>query len=226
MATKRRRSTDTNAQWEAVENAVRPALPALTAMDNYRDLYAWAVENGFNTKTLFPKLKRTWRKYDIDYEEMREAGRQTAAAELAAAADGAPLVVLWCYADPEHDVYAVCGGPEGEHAWYGEFHQDSRYYETEQTQLDADFDAADKAIYLAGRVGEHLQVPVVRLQLRTFNHELDPSRLTRTALHNKVALTVEVIDNANPATDWAMAPGFASWRDINLDQLVTADVAA
>lgn len=218
--TKQRKSASTSQQqWEVVEKAVKPDLATLKSMDTHRDLYAWAVANSLNTATLFPKLKRTWLKYGIDYVQLREERRSAEFSELMDTAADAPLVILYCFADPEHEVYAVCG-EDGEQAWYGTFHEKDRYYESGQSQFDADYATADKAVYLAGKVAEEIGVPAVRLELRTFNHEIAIKHLTVAALKNRVALSIEIVQDSNPAEEWAMAHGFANIHDINLANLV------
>lgn len=223
-ATKRKRSSkSTNEDWDKVRAAVKADLAALETMPTHRELYSWAVENKLNTKTLFPMLKREWRKYDIEYEELRAATLNAEFEEMTAAADGAPELTLWIYTDAGHGVFAVCSA-DGAAAWYGEFHEDDRIFQWDENQDKADLSAADKAIFLAGEARKEREVPVVRLTLRTSNHTIAADTLAKQCLSNKVVLTVEVVDGANPATEWVMESGYASWRDIRLDRLFTAEV--
>lgn len=224
-ATKRKRSTkSTTEAWDKVRAAVKPNLTELEAMPTHRELYAWAKENNFNTQTLFPILKREWRKYGIEYDELRAATLNAEFREMTEAAENAPELSLWIYTDAEHGVFAV-SSDDGSSAWYGEFHEEDRIFRFDGDQVKADLSAADKAVFLAGEARKEIDVPVVRLTLRTSNHEVTSDLLAKACLTHKVVVTVEVVNDENPATEWVMQPGFASWRDIRLDRLFEASEA-
>ena len=223
MATATKRSTkNTTEAWDKVRAAVKPNLAELEAMPSHRELYAWAKENNFNTKTLFPLLKREWRKYGIEYDELRAATLNAEFEEMTGAAEGAPELELWIYTDAEHGVFAVASA-DGARAWYGEFHEQDRIFKWDGDQVKADLSAAEKAVFLAGEARKEIDVPVVQLTLRTSNHEVSADKLAKSCLSHKVVVTVDVVDGENPATQWVMEPGYASWRDIRLALLFSTD---
>lgn len=222
-ATRRKSSASKAKDWDKVQALVKPAMPRLTAMSSYSELRQWAVDNDLNTSTLFPIFKRELKKRGIDYETMRAEAMQAAADELAAAATEAPELTLWIYTDAEHHVYAVCS-EDGEQAWYGEFFDDDPIYRGDGDQLRADQSALSSAVFLAGQARLEVDASAVRLTVRTSNHELTADRVTGSALKHRVALTVDVSDGNNPATEWVNEPGFGAWRDINLEKLF-ADTA-
>lgn len=206
--------------WDTAEQAVTDGATRLTSASDHREIRAWATESGVATKTLWPKVKTELRKQlDIDYDQLRTDTLAAEAAQVAAAAQSAPLIELFCAGDDEVASYAVCAAADDHESWYGQFHEKDLIYRAGD-DLSAERSAADKAIYLAGKARDKAGLAAVRLLLHTSHHELTAADLAATASRHRVAVTIELTDQ-NPAVALCRAPGYRTWREIKLDTLIT-----
>ncbi|MHA4855157.1 hypothetical protein L1080_037485 [Rhodococcus sp. MSC1_016] len=212
------------ADWDKVEQLVKSNERELATMADHLALRQWATDNGLATKALFPKFKTVLlKRCDIDYGALREQAHEAEREQLSEAAAAAPTVELYAAGDDEAGTFAVCG-PEGAVAWYGEFFDDDKTY-TAGDQTSADLSAARKAVFLAGKTREELDVDAINLTLHVLNHEVGPHNLSLAATRVRVVVTVE-IDNESPALEWCRENGYKNWREQNLNHLVAPDTAA
>lgn len=221
----RKTSKSSVQDWDKAKSAVAKHRETLTSCADHAEIYIWAKENGFATKSLFPKFKVELNKQlGIDYEARREEAHVLRREQIAAAAADGPLIEIYTAADGQGS-FAVCG-PDHTIVAYGSFHPDDRVF-IEGDQLSADLSAAEFAVFLAGQTREELQVDAVRLRLHVLNHEVsaDDPVLDRAALRFKVALSVEV-SYTNAALEWTQEPGFKQWRETNLATLIVDESMA
>lgn len=223
--TKKDRAAKDAQDWNTARDSVRDNADTLTAMTSHSELFTWAQDHGIDTGSLFRKWKTELRKQlHIDYDALRQKAFDTRLAEMAAAADTAPQVLLHAAGDSEVNSFAVCS-EHGEDPWYGEFFDNDRV----DDQDSADLAAARKAVYLAGQAREDKGLDLIGLRLVVSNHRVTTQALQRDILRYNVFVTIEVVDNGddNPALEVCRMPGFRTWREVSLtDLLATADLAA
>jgi hypothetical protein len=221
----RKRGTAGVHDWEKAKAAVLEHRDTLAAFEDHASIYAWAKENGFATKSLFPKLKiELHKQLGVDYEAMREAAYALRREQIAAAAADGPLIEIYTAADGQGS-FAVCG-PDGAVVAYGSFHSDDRVF-IEGDQTSADLSTAEFAVFIAGQAREELDVEAVRLRLHVLNHEVsaDDPVLARAAMRARVDLSIEV-SHSNAALEWTQEPGYKQWRETNLVTLVVTEQMA
>ena len=207
-----------NAAWDTASVAVRDHADELRQLTTHTELFGWAKEHDLNTKMLFPKFKTELRKQlHIDYDELRDQAMVEREAALSAAAEdeSVPTIALWTAGDAEVDSFAVCNG-EGGDPWYGTFHE--RDAVTDQDE--ADLAAARKAVYLAEQARKFAELDVVRLALVVSNHRVTAETLRKDAVRGRVVVDLEVVDGENPALEVCRLPGYRTWREVSLTDLV------
>ncbi len=213
--TKKDRAAKDVQDWNTARDSVRDNADTLTAMTSHSELFTWAQDHGIDTGSLFRKWKTELRKQlHIDYDALRQKAFDTRLAEMAAAAGTAPQVLLYAAGDSEVNSFAVCS-EHGEDPWYGEFFDYDK----------VDEDSAD----LAGRAREDTGLDLIGLRLVVSNHRVTTQALQRDILRYSVFVTIEVVDSGddNPALEVCRMPGFRTWREVSLtDLLATADLAA
>ncbi|MFT4397848.1 hypothetical protein ACLTEW_23230 [Gordonia lacunae] len=223
--TKKKNSASDAKDWDTARDSVRDNADTLTAMTSHSELFAWAKEHGIDNGSLFRKWKTELRKQlHIDYDDLRQKAFDTRLAEMDAAADAAPQVTLYAAGDSEVNSFAVCS-EHGEDPWYGEFHDNDRV----DDQDSADLEAARKAIYLTGQARDYHELDLIGLRLVVSNHRVTTRALQRDILKHSVFVTVEVVDNGedNPALEVCRMPGFRTWREVSLtDLLATTEPTA
>ncbi|UOG23768.1 hypothetical protein MTX80_23505 (plasmid) [Gordonia amicalis] len=220
----RKKSTNDAADWDAARDAVRANSQALKAMSSHSELFAWAEGNGLNTPSLFTKFKAELRKQlHVDYNELRQKAFDARTEEMAQQAADAPQVTLYAAGDSEVNSFAICS-EHGEDPWYGEFHENDRVTD----QDSADISAARKAIYLAGQAREQESLELIGLRLVVSNHHVTADSVQRDSLRHKVFVSIEVVDHGedNPALEVCRLPGFRSWREVSLTDLLAASSGA
>lgn len=217
---KTKNSTSDAKDWDTARDSVRDNADTLAAMTSHSELFAWAKEHGIDNGSLFRKWKTELRKQlHIDYDALRQKAFDTRLAEMDAAADAAPRVTLYAAGDSEVNSFAVCS-EHGEDPWYGEFWDNDRV----DDQDSADLEAARKAIYLAGQARDYNKLDLIGLRLVVSNHRVTTRALQRDILKHSVVVTVEVVDNGedNPALEVCRMPGFRTWREVSLTDLLAA----
>lgn len=220
----RKKNINDAADWDTARDAVRDNSAELKAMSSHTELFTWAKSNGIDTGSLFAKFKTELRKQlHIDYNELRQKAFDARTEEMAQQAAGVPQVTLYAAGDSEVDSFAVCS-EDGEDPWYGEFHENDRVTD----QDSADISAARKAIYLAGQAREQESLELIGLRLVVSNHHVTADSVQRDSLRHKVFVSIEVVDNGedNPALEVCRLPGFRSWREVSLTDLLAASSGA
>lgn len=215
----RKTSSSSVQDWGKAKAAVAEHRETLTSLTDHAGIYAWAKDNGFATKALFPKFKAELNKQlGVDYEALREEAFALRREQIAAAAADGPLIEIYTASDGQGS-YAVCG-PDRAVVAYGSFHPEDRVF-VEGDQTSADLSTAEFAVFLAGQAREELDVEAVRLRLHVLNHEVsaDDPVLDRTALRARVNVSIEVSET-NAALAWTQEPGYKQWRETNLTTLV------
>ncbi|MBR7194653.1 hypothetical protein [Gordonia sp. SCSIO 19800] len=218
--TRKKNTANDAADWDTARDAVRDSSETLKTMSSHSELFTWAEGNGLNTPSLFTKFKAELRKQlHIDYNELRQKAFDTRTEEMAQQAADAPQVTLYAAGDSEVDSFAICS-EHGEDPWYGEFHPNDKVSD----QDSADLSAARKAIYLAGQAREQENLELIGLRLVVSNHRVTDQTLQRDSLRHKVFVTIDVVDNGedNPALEVCRLPGFRSWREVSLTDLLAA----
>lgn len=219
--TKRKNNAASDAKdWNTARDLVRDNADTLKAMTSHSELFVWAKEHGIDNGSLFRKWKTELRKQlHIDYDALRQRAFDARLAEMDAAAEAAPQVTLYAAGDVEVNSFAVCS-EHGEDPWYGEFHDNDRV----DDQDSADIEAARKAIYLAGQARDYQELDLIGLRLVVSNHRVTTRALQRDILQHSVFVTVEVVDNGedNPALEVCRMPGFRTWREVSLTDLLNA----
>ncbi|QHE73038.1 hypothetical protein [Rhodococcus sp. WAY2] len=220
-STKSRSSSSSAQQWDEVGKAVKAGADELRALTTHSQLYEWAKEHKFATASMFPKFKTELNKrLDIDYDELRSIAQRERLAQIEAAAVDGPLVELWAAGDDEVSSFAVCGS-EGFVAWYGEFFAGDKIRK-EGDQNSADLSAAGKAVFLAGKVREELEVDALTVRIHVLNHHVRSEDLMRASLGAGVVVEIDVDDDTT-ALDWCREPGSKSWRETKLERLLARD---
>ncbi|MFF2088598.1 hypothetical protein ACFVVM_32845 [Nocardia sp. NPDC058176] len=206
-------------EWEFVKGKVRDNAAELKAMTRPKELLDWAKSNGLDTGWLFKKFKAELRKQlYLDYDELRATALEKAKQEIAEHAAAGPLITLWSAGDAEVDSYAICA-ENGDVAWYNTFYDDDKV----DDQTSADIAAAQKAIWLAGKVREEVGADAARLALTVSNHEVqaaDP-KLATAAVKAHLVVEIEISDDVNPALEWCQTPGFQRWQEFRLTDAIT-----
>jgi hypothetical protein len=208
-------------EWDAAETGVREGADDLRAAQDHRAIRAWADEHNLVGRSQWPKVKTELRKQlGIDYEQLREDTLARESDELAAASEQAATVRLFVAADAEIGTYAISSASDDTEAWYNTFHSKDRTYRRND-DLSAERSALDKAVFLAGKVREALEVPAINLVAMTSHPDLTADDVAANAIRHKVALTVEHVEQ-NPAVALCAAAGYREWREIRLPSLVDA----
>ncbi|GAB86870.1 hypothetical protein QBL07_024090 (plasmid) [Gordonia rubripertincta] len=218
--TKKKNSATDAKDWDTARDSVRDNADTLKTMTSHSELFSWAKEHGIDTGSLFRKWKTELRKQlHIDYDDLRQKAFDARLAEMDAAAQAAPQVMLYAAGDVEVNSFAVCS-EHGEDPWYGEFNDNDRV----DDQDSADLEAARKAIYLAGQARDYKKLDLIGLRLVVSNHRVTTRALQRDTLKHSVFVTVEVVDNGedNPALEVCRMPGFRTWREVSLTDLLDA----
>lgn len=199
---------------------------ALRAMDTHEELRQWAERHDMGGNRAFAAFKRGLSSVvGVDYDDVRER-TFTRDLGLIASAAGHHRVVLWAAGlDPGQAAdgtvrpgsFAVVSERAPGVVWHGKLGvRDRRYVPGDQ--VSADCAAAEKAIYMAGRVASELELDAVGLTLRLVNPRVEADSLRGAARRNNVALEVELCEQS-PAVDWCVEPGSSMIDDLDLEPL-------
>lgn len=198
--------------WATAAATVTKHAELLKTFTEHGQIYHWAHENNLSTADLWPKVKEELRKQlGIDYNELRTQTIGARASAVAHAADG-PLIELWAAADHHNAGFAICDWHR-DVVWYDGFHTgDWRYADS---QVSADFSAAEKAIWLAGKARIAVGAEVARLLLHLSSPTVKHDALLAVAQRARLALTLDVVSEAdNPAVSWSRAGGHDRKEDL------------
>jgi len=186
----------------------------LTQM-TYPQLVEWGKER-WNSQAGFSTYKRALKASGINIDLMAINHRQDKADALAAKATHHITLIVDGYA--KYSRFAVCDG-QGVPLWYG------KNFDGHDHQADAERDAAEKAVWLAGKIREAKGADAITLTLKTdaqfLTYSHDPknpgSLLKAKAAKLGVALSLEWIpSDQNPADPYTRAQGFKKWQENDL----------
>lgn len=209
-------------QWEEAAAAVSGDAETLKDMSTHAEIYTWANERNLATKTMWPKIKVELKKQlKIDYEELRDQTRKRRAAELIEAqkalneaAEGGATISINAAGDAEANTFAVCCGEDV--LWYGEFYKDAKAYKG--TQLQADQDVANKAVFIAAEAKKAAGLDTLILDLTVINHEVKAP--VASCVKHGLALKFSIADQGAPALAWCRENGYKTWREVDLTELI------
>lgn len=212
--------TDAKTQWDRAESAVSDHADTLRAATTHREIRAWAEEHDLtDPASQWVKVKAELRKQlDIDYDDLRDAVTARETEALATAATTAPTVVLCIAGDAETGSFAVCHPEDDRQSWYGTFHPKDKTY-IEGDDLSAEKSAAQKAIFLAGKLRQKINADAIALTILTTHPDLAAEDVAKEANTARVVVNVEHTEQ-NPAIALTRAPGYREWREIRLDSLL------
>lgn len=207
-------------EWDLVTNQITDDANLLSTFTTHSQIYGWAKDHGFATQKLFPIVKvELLDKLGIDYVKMREASwrniyeKQVEALEnLTAEAADAPRVELWAAAN-EDGHFAIASADDI--VWYGPFHEDD--FDFEGTEESAYHSVGKKVVWLATKIRLSQALPNIRL---TLHMDASPGDIARDLLRGSVDLNL-MLDGSGTAADFLDMPGFKSWRDNALKNLIT-----
>lgn len=200
---------------------VKGAEEQLKAMQTNRELRAWAVANGMDNRSAFPKFKKALLEIGIDYDVIKHA--REAEREETLESQVTHEVIMFTDAKAATQKFAVCD-ENGEVLWYGKFFNGEG-----DEQSDAELDAAKKAVWLAGKIKEEMKFPALRLILNVDASWLcyqdhagqKGFALTILARKNNIQLFMNHIPGAiNPADKFTVLTGYKKWQDNDLKSLV------
>lgn len=201
----------------SIKSQVVNAIETLRPM-GHGELFAWAKENGMNTRAGFSAFKRALLENGINYDELRADHKAAKADALSASITHE--VTLFSDAKASCDRFAICEA-DGEPVWYGRFFDDDRDgYNGEQSS--GELSAALKAIWLASKIKEAAGLPAIRLHLIVDANWLctlsgKASALAKAATRHNIELEMEWIKGTeNPADQWTVSKGFQRWNECPL----------
>ncbi|MGV0358889.1 hypothetical protein [Corynebacterium mastitidis] len=219
-------------RWAAIDTVVFDHRKSLRAMSDHRDLKKFAEEQGWNNGSDFAAFKRALVKIRVDYEQVREETQEQVAQENAQKAEqlaqlGEDVAQVWLWVAAVEDSDSGQGSfalvdAEDDPVWYGDFHEQDRVREVGDV-VSAEQSVAHKAIWLAGKALEAAGASVGRLHLTTMCPFLDEEALSVAGAKSGLAVVLHVDPEDQRAVEMAEAPGFMSYKQRDLSELVDTD---
>lgn len=211
-------------RWAEIDLVIAEHKAQLKAATTHEALKNFATEQGWMNKGDFGKFKTSLRKIGIKYDQLRaetfaKQDKQRAD-ELAALDDDAPTIRLWTAAvEVKNDASFAVVDAHNNAVWYGNFFDDDRIRVVGDV-ISAEQSVADKAVWIAGKALEATGNTVARLTIVTTCPDLDTAQLVATGARFGLAVTVELDDSDVRAVEMAEAPGYQSWQEADLTELV------
>lgn len=213
----------TTTRWDEIDALIAEHKKDLKAASTHEVLKDFATRHDLMNKGDFSKFKHLLKKIGVNYDELREvafaAANEQRAHDLDKLVD-APTVTLWAAAVIEEDkgAFAIVDG-EGEARWYGAFFDDDRIWEPGDL-VSAEQSVADKAVWLASKALAAKGCEIGELVLTTTCPELDTAALHAQGVRLGVKVTITVDDSDDRAVWMAQTPGYRSWKETDLSELV------
>jgi len=193
----------------------------LKTMKNHDELRNWAVQQGFDNRSAFPKFKLALNEIQLDYNYIKTGIISQSYEKLEESLTHS--VTLYSDAKSSALKFGItdCNGNV---LWYGRFFDDDNAGEQSRAELAA----AKKAIWLANKIKESVNAKSIMLNLiidaewLTYQDHSGQKgyALTQLARKNNIKLNVEWISGKeNHADKWTVAKGFKKWQDNDLKQL-------
>lgn len=207
-----------------IKDKVKNAEQELKAMESHTQLREWAISQGMDNRSAFPRFKKALKEIGIDYAQMRSGNREAAAAEIAQ--NATHQVTLYSDAKASAGKFAITDA-NGEPVWYGRFFENDLSRGAGE-QSGAELQAALKAVWFASKVAEAINAKAIKLNLfidaQWLTYQDSPKQkgfaLKRSADKSGVQLNTEWIPGKdNPADKYTTGRGFHKWQDNDLAAL-------
>jgi hypothetical protein len=208
---------------KTIKDKVIDAKEALLQMQTAKELRNWAISNGMDNRSAFPKFKDALLIIGIDYNNIRNEAKQAAQDELQAKITH--HVTLYSDAKASQDRFAITD-KDGNVLWYGRFFDNDTDYNGEQSS--GELAAAKKAVWLGSKIKEAVNAPAISMTLYvdaqwlTYQDKFKQKGSILSAMARKydIDLSVEWIPGTeNPADEWTVSQGFKKWSDNDLAAL-------
>lgn len=206
---------------KTISQIVKENETALKAFTTHTELRNWAITNGMDNRSAFPKFKDGLLLIGIDYEQIKTGIQSVAKEELQASCTH--VVTLYVDAKASAGRYGITD-QDGNVLMHGRFFDNDDAGEQSRAELCA----ADKAVWLASKVKEAIGAKAIALNLLVDAQWLTYQdhggqkgyKLTQSAKKLNIILNVEWIPGRqNPADEWTTANGYKKWSDNNLADL-------
>lgn len=210
-----------------IKDTVNANLDTLRTLDQ-RQLTAWAKDNGMDSRAGFANFKKALKAAGIDYDAMRTARIQGEAQERAEAITH--KVTLYSDAKCKNNRFGITD-KDGNPVWHGIFFDNENVYREQSAQEMA---AAQKAVWLAGKIKDELNLPAIGLALYvdaewlTFANCVNEGsknggkarKLAEMANKYGVLLEVRYVKGtSNPADYYTTCKGFQKYSEYNIKSL-------
>lgn len=212
-----------SAKKQTIKDKVLASAEVLKAMQTPKELRDWAISNGMDNRSAFPKFKDALQEIDIDYNGLKNQISQTQEAELEAQITHE--VTLFSDAKASRNRFAITD-EDGNPLWYGQFFDNDAEYNGEQSS--GELASAKKAVWLASKIKESIGASAIRLNLMIdaqwlcYQDHAGQKGFALTILAKKynIQLNVQWISGkSNPADRYTVERGFQKWSDNDLSVL-------
>lgn len=204
-----------------IKEKVLAAKDQLIGLTNHSDLRNWAINNGMDNRSAFPRFKLALKEIGIDYNQMRSGRSQKESEELNQAIHFS--VELYVDAKASYGKFGITD-KDGDVLWYGKFFDNDEAGE----QSAAELSAAKKAVWLASKIKEAINENAIELilyvdaQWLTYQDHYGQKGYVLTLLAKKYNIKLDVkwvkgVDNL--ADKWTTTSGYKKWSDNDLSSL-------
>ena len=204
-----------------IKDKVIAAKDELTKMTTHGELRNWAISNGMDNRSAFPKFKDALNEIGMDYDEIKQGIKKVKEEELQSKLKY--QVELFVDAKASAGMYGITD-KDGNVLWYGKFFPDDDAGEQSRAELAA----AKKAVWLASKIKEAINQEAIELYLNVdaqwliYQDHAGQKGYALTSLANKynIKLHVQWVKGTeNPADEWTTASGYKKWADNDLKSL-------
>lgn len=207
---------------ETIVDIVIKNAELLKTFTSHNELREWAIKQGFDNRSAFPKFKNALYEIGMDYDKMKYGKAKEKEQEIESYIKHS--LTLYSDAKASFGNYGICD-KNGDVLWYGKFFSSDNASE----QSDAELASAKKAVWFANQVKESLGEKALLLNLiidaqwLTYQTHSGQKGYVLTQMANKynIKLNVEWISGKeNPADVWTTTSGYKKWQDNDLNSLV------
>lgn len=202
-----------------IADKVKEAESELKAMTTTQELREWAVTNGMDNRSAFPKFKNALKEIGIDYDGIKRQS-ETAKKEQKEA-DANYEISLYSDYKLSTNKFAITD-ENGKPLWYGVD------FDNPTAQTEGELNAAKKAIWLAQKIAELKGEKGVKLNLYVdaqwlvfqSSSKQKGYELKRLADRYNVSLnTTWIPGKDNPADEYTTASDYLKWSDNSSEDL-------
>ena len=193
----------------------------LKGMKTHTELRDWAIKQGFDNRSAFPKFKTALNEIGLDYDGIKTGINKLSTEKLEN--EITHTVTMYCDAKASAGRFGITD-EDGNVLWHGRFFED----DDAEEQSRAELSAAKKAVWLAGKVKESIGAKAIEFNLiidaqwLTYQTHGGQKGYALTVLARKynIKLNVQWIPGKdNPADKWTIANGYKKWQDNDLKAL-------